>query len=119
MGGDNQDTFKVDVDAADVTFKAVRAMTRLPWPIRLLKPKAWGGEDSDTLRVNQGTNEWILTAANTGTVNFNPFNTMEILVGAGADSFENKLAGQTLSLTAIDAGSLHASSNVNAEAIRA
>ncbi|HMW47169.1 MAG TPA: hypothetical protein PKC70_02645, partial [Cellvibrionaceae bacterium] len=111
VGGDNQDTFKVDIDSANVELQGGNGNDTFTLASETIKTKnILGGDGSDTLSVSTGTNNWVLTAANTGTVNANTFSGVEILAGgAGSDSFENKIAGQTLSLTAIDAGSLHAS----------
>ncbi len=120
IGGDNQDTFKVDVDAAGVEFQGGKGDDTFTLANETIKTKDMvGGEGSDTVKVTQGTNGWILSAANTGSVNANGFSTVEILEGgAGSDSFDNEITGQTLSLSAIDGGALHATSDVDAVVIR-
>ena len=120
IGGDNQDTFTVDVDAAGVEFQGGKGDDTFTLANETIKTKDMvGGEGSDTVKVTQGTNGWILSAANTGSVNANGFSTVEILEGgAGSDSFDNEITGQTLSLSAIDGGALHATSDFDAVVIR-
>ncbi|MEY4589399.1 MAG: hypothetical protein RL497_1475, partial [Pseudomonadota bacterium] len=64
--------------------------------------------ESDSVKVNSGTNNWITTAAHTGSVNANNFSGIEVLAGGlGGDTLTNQIiTSQSFLLTAAGAGAL-------------
>jgi filamentous hemagglutinin family protein len=116
-GGILKDAFNVNVSVPDVVLNGAAGSDEFTFANETIKASSvngGAGADVDTLKVTAGANSWTLTAAQTGNVNSSTFTGIEILAGGtGEDTFDNKIAGQTLTLSAIDAGALHATADTN------
>ncbi|HMW47983.1 MAG TPA: hypothetical protein PKC70_06760, partial [Cellvibrionaceae bacterium] len=113
-GGSGKDIFTLNASAAAITLRGNAGADDFILADSSIQTGTLDGgagvdvdSENDTLKINSGTNAWVVTAPGTGTVNNNVFSGMEILAGGtGSDTLDNQITNQVFVLTGVGAGIL-------------